>query len=117
MVEQADVYVKNISADGLMGDIRAIRKLPDGSSDIDVTITPGNEEKILLWSTEVSLIISPPNGWTIDDCLCDVRKGSDIVSCSETDPNWTIQIKVPNDGNPEGPTTVNVDVGGQPPAP
>ena len=113
MVEQADVYVRNIST----GDVRTIRKLSDGSSDIDVTINPGDEEKILLPSTEESLIISPPSGWIINDCSCEVKKGADFMSCSENASNWIIKIQVPNDAVPEVPNDVNIDISGPPPAP
>jgi hypothetical protein len=113
MVEQADVYVKNIISIGSPPpDIRVIRKLPDGSSDIDVTITPGDEEKIPLPSTDVKLIANTLDGWTINGT---VTKGDDIISCSRNSPDLIIQIMVPNSAVPEVPTTVNVEISGDPP--
>ena len=44
MAEQADVYIKN----NLEDSINVIRKLPDGSSDLNITIAAGNEEQIYL---------------------------------------------------------------------
>jgi len=112
MVEQADVYVKNVFP---AGDIRAIRKLSNGTIDIDVTIVPEDEEKIPLPEPGVLVIVSPPNGVVFEECWCDVKKGNDIVTYSRNGTTWEIQIMVPNSAVPEVPTTVNIEVGGPPP--
>jgi hypothetical protein len=107
MAEQADVYVKNKLTDG----IQVIRKLPDGSSDYEVTVAGGDEEKIYLGGTEVSLVVKAPEG--TDTKNHSFRKRSDVdlsVACSRTDSNWTMKI-LPNDLPPDVPTTVNVTIG------
>lgn len=107
MAEQADVYVKN----NLTGDITVVRKLPDGSSDLSITIANGNTEQIYLAGTDVSLVIHAPEGVDTKDHPLGVKSGLDLaVSHSRTDSRWTIQI-VPNDLPPEVPTTVNVSAG------
>ena len=110
MADRADVYVKNVLTDP----INVIRKLPDGTSDLDITIANGNEEMIHLPNPEVSLGINVPGVETRD---CFITKRSDIdmaVSYSRTDSNWTMNI-VPNDLPPEVPLTVNITVGGNEP--
>ena len=107
MADRADVFVKNV----LAGNINVIRKLPDGSSDLEVTIANGNEEQIHLASPEVSLLINAPKRVDTKDCPFNVKSDVDLaVSCSRTHSNWTVQI-VPNDLPPDSPTTVNVTVG------
>jgi hypothetical protein len=59
MAEQVNVYVRNKFSGDWADDIRAFRELPDGSRDIDITITPGEEEKILLPELGVFLFIEP----------------------------------------------------------
>ena len=111
MAEQTDVYVKN----NLNGDISVFRMLPDGNSDLSITITNGDSEQVYLAGTDVSLVIHAPEGVDIKDYPLGVRTGLDLaVSHSRTDSRWTIQI-VPNDLPPEVPTTVNVNVGENPP--
>jgi len=111
MAEQADVYVKN----KFSGDITVIRKLPDGSSDLNITITYGNTEQVYLAGTDVSLVIQAPEGVDTKDYPLVVRTGLDLaVSHSRTDSNWRIRIE-PNDLPPEVPTTVNVEAGADPP--
>lgn len=111
MAEQADVYIKNNLEDSLS----VIRKLPDGSSDLNITIAAGNEEQIYLAGTDVSLIVGAPEGVDTKDHPFVVKSGLDLaVSHSRTDSNWTIKI-IPNDLPPEVPTTVNITVGGTEP--
>ncbi len=113
MADKADVYVKNALAD----DVHVIRKLPDGSSDLDITIANGNEEMVHLPGLEVSLLINAPEGLDTKDCPFKVKSGVDLaVSCSRTDSNWAIKI-VPNELPPDVPTTVNVNLGEDEPEP
>lgn len=114
MVEQADVFVKNIFPVGPYN-IRAVRKLANGTIDIDLTIAPQVEEKIPLPEPGVLVVASPPNGVPIEACWCTVRKGSDIVTWSRNGSTFEIQIMVPNNAIPEVPTTVNIEIGGDPP--
>ena len=111
MVEQADLYVKNVFP---AGDIRAIRKLTDGTTDIDVTIVPGDDEKIPLLEPGVLAVVSPPSGVLIENCWCNVVKGDEIVTCSRNGSAWEIQIMVPNSAVPEVPLDVNIEIGGDP---
>jgi hypothetical protein len=107
MAEKADFIVKNL----LTGDINVIRKLANGSSDLEVTITNGNEEQINLDGLDVSLLIEAPGGVDTKDCPFNVKSDVDLsVSCSRTDSNWAVQI-APNDLPPDVPTTVNVNIG------
>jgi hypothetical protein len=107
MADRADVYVKNV----LPGDINVIRKLPDGSSDLNTTIAYEGEEMIPLQGTEVSLIINAPEGVDTKDHPVNVKSDVDLdVSCSRTDSNWNVKI-VPNDLPPDAPTSVNMTMG------
>jgi hypothetical protein len=106
MVDKADVYVKN----KLTGDIRAIRYcLPSGNSDLDISITSGNEEMIHLVRTETYLVIEPPSGVDPAGCPFSVSN-EELLSWSTMDDHWKVEIK-PNNLPPDTPTTVNVDVG------
>jgi hypothetical protein len=111
MAEQADVYVKN----NLVGDITVARKLPDGSSDLNITVTNGNTEQVYLAGTNISLVIHAPEGVDTKEYSLGVRSGLDLaVTHSRTGSNWAIKI-IPNDLPPEVPTTVNVNIGENPP--
>ena len=107
MSEQADVYVKNV----LTGTITATRMLPNGTSDLNVTIATDVEEQIPLASPDVWMVITAPTGLDTKDCPVKVKSDIDLaVAHSRTDSNWTIKI-APNELQPEVPTTVNVTVG------
>jgi hypothetical protein len=107
MADRADFYVRNVLAD----DINVIRKLPDGSIDLETDIASGDEEMIPLQGTDVSLIINAPEGMDIKDCPVKVKSDVDLdVSCSRTDSNWNVKI-VPNDLPPDTPTSVNMTMG------
>ena len=116
MAEQADVYVTNWL--DTHGDINVSRKLADGTTDINITVAYGEKsEKIYLGGTDVSVIITPPSGVETKDHPLRVKSDIDLaVSHSITGSNWTIQIAT-NDGPPEVPTTVNVNVGDDEPEP
>lgn len=108
MIEQTDVYVKNTY---FTESIQVSRKLPDGSSDLNITVAKGNEEKIYLGGLDVSLLIKAPNGAEIRYCPVKVRADVDMgVSHSRTDATWSMKI-LPNSLEPELPITVNVTVG------
>lgn len=108
MADQADVYIKNMFAEG----ISAIRKLPDGSCDLELTISSGDEQLIYLGGADTSLVINAPSGVDIINCLFTARTGIDlVVLCSRTDSNWKIKI-IPNDLPPDSPTTVLITIGG-----
>lgn len=107
MANKADVYVKNVLTD----EINVLRKLPDGSSDLEIAIATGNEDMVHLPGTEVSLLINAPVGMDTKDCPINMVSDVDLsVSCSRTDSNWILQI-VPNELPPDAPTTVNVTCG------
>ncbi len=113
MAEQADFWVRNVLREGdVGGNINVIRKLPDGTIDLDTSIAKGEEEQIPILDPEVSLIINPPLGIAdTKDCYVLVKSDIDLaVSCSRTGSNWTINI-ANNNLPPFSPTTVNVDVG------
>ena len=110
MADQADVYIKNALTEA----IYAVRYLSGVSSDLDITIASGDEEKILLPGTDVYLVITAPRGIDIKESSILVKSDMDLeVSCSRTNSNWKIQI-MPNSLPPEVPTTVNITVGGLP---
>jgi hypothetical protein len=113
MADQVEVYIYNEFTD----DINITRELPDGSNDLDITISQKNEEKthsegIFLPGPEVSLVINAPEGRDINECYIKVAKPSLdlLVLHSRTGSNWRVNI-APNDLDPEVPTTVNVNVG------
>lgn len=111
MANRADVYVRNKLTGVNQGDIIVTRKLPDGSSDINVTIAYEAEEMVHLPAPEVSLLINAPQG--VDTRACPFKVKSDVdlsVACSRTDSRWAINI-VANELDPITPTTVNVDLG------
>ena len=108
MAEQADVFVTN----SFESDIVVTRILPDESSE-NTTIADGNEEKFSLMVPEESLIINAPDGK--DERLYIVVRSSIIdLQVRHSSTNWTTRI-IPNDLPPEVPTTVNVNVGQDPP--
>lgn len=114
MADQVEVFVKNVITQDV--DIRVERKLPDGSSDLDKTIAKGNEEKIYLGGTDVSLVIHAPTGWDTKKCWFENLKTEiDLkVVCRRSKSTWTIQIE-PNDLPPDTPLTANVPIGGDGP--
>ncbi len=108
MIEQAEVFVKNVF---FSEPIQVIRKLPDGSSDLSVSVAQGNEERIPLIGLNVSLVIKAPSGMEIRYCPVKVRADVDLaVSHSRTDSTWAMKI-LPNTLSPELPITVNVTIG------
>ena len=111
MADQADVFVKNTFPEG---SVHVIRYLSDGSSDLEVTIDSGGEEKIYLGGTDVHLIINAPGGVDTKERLAKVRSDLDLaVSYSRTNSNWKVQV-TPNSSLAEVPTTVNISIGDQP---
>lgn len=109
MANRADVYVKNVLRENM--DIHVIRRLEDGTNDLETAIATENEEMIHLPTPDVSLVINAPLGADTKDCPIYMKSDVDLsVSCSRTDSNWTIKI-VPNNLPPEAPTSVTVDIG------
>ncbi len=110
MAEQADVYVKH-ALRGVSNDIHVVVKHSDGSSDPEVPIAKGNQERFYLGGTGESLIISAPSGVDTKEHPIIVKADVDVaVVCSRTNSSWTLKIE-PNNLPPETPTTVNVNVG------
>jgi hypothetical protein len=108
VIEQADFYVNNTFETAA---VQVSRKLADGSTDLNVGVDPGNTQKVPIQGTDVSLVIDAPAGVDIKDCFLRSRAEVDLaVLVSRTDSHWKINI-VPNDLDPEAPTTVNVNVG------
>ncbi len=107
MIEQADFYVNNTFQTA----VQVSRKLADGSTDLNVSVDPGEEEMVPVQGTDVSLVIEAPGGIDIKECFLRSRAEVDLgVLVSRTDSHWKINI-VPNDLEPEAPTTVNVKIG------
>ncbi len=107
MIEQADVYVKNFFDTA----VQVSRKHPDGSTDLNISVAAGSTEKVLLPGTDESLIIRAPAGIDITGCFIKGKAQVDLaILFSRTDSLWKINI-VPNDLDPEVPTTVNVNIG------
>ena len=107
MIEQADVFVKNFFDTA----VQVSRKLPDGSTGLSISIAAGEEEKVLLPGTDESLIIQAPAGIDITEQFIKAKAQVDLsILYSRTDSLWKINI-VPNDLDPEVPTTVNVNIG------
>ena len=107
MADRADVYVKNVFTDS----INVIRRLPDGTGDLETVVASGNEEMVHLPETKVSLEINSPVEVDIKDHRIKVKSDVDLaVTHSRTDSNWTLSI-VPNDLPADVPTTVNIEVG------
>ena len=111
MADQADVYIRNEFA----YDVSVIRRLESGSCDLELTISRGDEERILLPGTDISLVINAPSGIDIKYGYFRARTDLDlVVSFSRTDSNWEVKLK-PNILPPEVPTTVNITLGGDAP--
>ena len=106
MADQADVYVKN----NLTDEIQAIRYLiPSGNSDLNLSITSGNQEKVGLVRTETSLTIEAPSG--VDPAVCPFSvSNEELLSWETNSDHWAVEIK-PNNLPPNTPTSVNVEVG------
>jgi hypothetical protein len=108
VIEQADFLVKNSFKTAA---VQVSRRPADGSTDFSVGIDPGNTERVPVQGTDVSLVIEAPVGFDIKDCFLRSRAEVDLaVLVSRTGSHWKINI-VPNDLEPEAPTTVNVNVG------
>jgi hypothetical protein len=107
MADRADVILKNSFGET----IYVVRKLPDGTIDLNTMVASGSEEQIHLPSPEVLMQISAPEGIDTKDHLFNVKSDVDLaVSHSRTDSFWTLQI-VSNELPPDTPTTVNVNIG------
>ena len=111
MAEQANVYVKNNSTDN----IYVVRKLQDGTSDLEITIANGSVEMVPMTGPDLWLIINAPGGSTAGYRVI-VRSGIIDLAVSSSQDRWRLKI-IPNDIPPEVPTTVNVDVGEDEPEP
>jgi len=108
MIEQAEVFVKNVF---FSEPIQVIRRLPGGGSDLNISVAQGNEERIPLIGLDVSLDIKAPTGKEIRYCPVKVRADVDLaVSHSRTNATWSMKI-LPNSLEPELPITVNVTIG------
>jgi hypothetical protein len=116
MAEQVNVCVKNVSGK----DINVVRKLADGTTDLEKTIGGGEEDTTLLPEPEVFLVISTPdapNGYTIQNCGFHVTLNDDVVELSKMDDyHWKVQIS-DNSRPPEVPTDVNIEIQEEPPVP
>ena len=113
MANKADVNVRNILAENT--NINVIRKLQDGSSDLDVTIAYNNDDQIHLPTPDVSLLVTAPEGMDTKDCSVHVKSDVDLeILSSRTNSNWIFKI-VPNELPPTAPTTVNVEIGDKEP--
>ena len=106
MADEADVYVNN----NLTNTIGAVRYcLPGEESDLDVSITSGNEEMIHLVKAETYLVIAPPSGQNPGGCPFSVSNEELLAWTAMTD-HWKVEIK-PNTLPPDTPTSANVEVG------
>ena len=108
MAEQADVYVKN----SFDSDIVVTRIV--GSSSEDTTIGNEIEEKFPLLVSEELLIINVPDGKDTKDWSIIVRSSIIDLKVGQSSTRWTLRI-ISNELPPEVPTTVNVNVGQDPP--
>jgi hypothetical protein len=107
VIEQADFYVKNFFSTA----IQVSRKLSDGNTVSSVSIAAGSTEKVSIQGTDVTLVIEAPAGIDISGYFLRSKAEVDLaVLFSRTDSCWKMNI-VPNDLEPEAPTTVNVNVG------
>jgi hypothetical protein len=106
MTDQANVYVKNNLTDGL----QAFRySIPEGTSDLDVSIESGNEEMVYLVRTQTFLTIEAPSGVTPSNCQF-VVSNEELLSWETNSDHWKVEIK-PNSFLPDTPTNVTIDVG------
>ena len=106
MVDEADVYVNNNLADTI-GAVRYC--LPGENSDLEVSITSGNEEMIHLVRTETYLVIKPPSGKYTSDYTF-IVSNEELLAWSTMDDHWKVEIK-PNTLPPDTPTSATVEVG------
>jgi hypothetical protein len=113
MANKADVTVKNTMKD--QAEIKAFRKLQDGSSDLDTTIAYHKDHQIHLPTPDESLVISAPDGKETKDYFVIMKSDVDMeIVYSRSKANWTFKI-IPNELPPDTPTTVNVEIGDKEP--
>ena len=116
MAEQANVCLKNLDGTG----IDVVRRLANGTIDLNMTIPGGQEDTILLPEPGVYLEIGTPgapNGKNTQNCVFNVILNEDVVDWSAMDDyHWKMQMS-DNSRPPEVPTEVNVEIGEEPPAP
>jgi hypothetical protein len=109
MINNAIVTVQNQSKDKTL---RVVRKPKANSdADLDKTLAVNGRESIDLLSTDVELVIHSPGGLDLKKCWIKVYTGVDLdLRHSRTDSAWIFKI-IPNDLDPDVPTTVNISVG------
>ena len=111
MADQVNVYVKNVSQ---TVDHEVFREHGDGTREPGTSISPQNEDTILLPEPGVFLIIKPPQEHDFNFFMLNVTKNDDLVSWEKLDGHWKMQIS-DNTRAPEVPLDVNVEIGGDPP--
>jgi hypothetical protein len=115
MANRADVIVTNRLADNV--NVNLVRRLPDGTSDLQVPIVNMGMGQIHLPSPDVSLEIIAPAEVDIKTSPFHVTSDVDLeILNSRTNSTWVMKI-IANDLPPDVPTTVNVDLGEEEPPP
>ena len=110
MANYADVLVKNRIKNEVKS-INVTRKLPDGTTGYHTVLSQGGQEEINLQSTDVSLVIDVIDGLDTKEYWVTVKAAVDLETVySRTNKNWTFKI-IPNELEPEIPTTVNITIG------
>ncbi len=108
MANRAEVLVKNLFSGE---SVRVLRKPAPETVDFDEPVDGGGEQQVSLLSPDVSLVIEAPPGKDLKLCQFKVDAAVDLeVIKSRTDSLWSVKI-VPNELDPETPTTVNISIG------
>ena len=113
MTEQTFVCVKNLLENK---GIEVFRRHGDGTEEPDpyISIAASNEDTVHLPESGVSLIIMPPHDVDTGTCRFEVTLNEHLVEWTTNNNHWEIRMAV-NNAPPEVPTTVNAEVGGDPP--
>ncbi len=112
MTQRADVTVKNTFK---WTGIDVERLDPAQRSELKKPVNFTEEEIVGLQSFDSSLKIMVPEHIDIKQCYLTINSILDVqVRLKVNERCWIVNL-MPNDGNSEVPTTVNVDVGGTEP--
>lgn len=109
MADSADILFKHKKKD--IGKVKVFRLLDDGSFDCGKELLFGDEWKIILTGPETVFVIECLDSPVTDDIIVQGDAGLTLSqTASDSKKRWELSI-VPDNEQPEAPTTVNVSLG------